>query len=211
MEKTFFILFLALCLMSCSSLQTFSIYGDPGTKIYTHDGKYLAQIDYSGKTDVTFDRKGVYGPMYSSLLQAQVPNSNILVPFGLDYKYHDHSIAKQWAFWGTMVGGLGLVFGSIPLFVNDAIAGGAVCAGIGGVAYLTGLLSAIFSIDDDVKNSFDINKEQQTNNDIILSTVPTTNNIQTIQSLPESSPNNTNQKVFLKNGKLYDSAGKLIK
>lgn len=83
------ILFIALIsvfivLSSCSVTQEIRVEGKPGTSIYDSNGKMLSTIDYSGATIVTIDR----ADDYHYFLQAKAPDSNILVPFAVDYTNH---------------------------------------------------------------------------------------------------------------------------
>lgn len=165
--KLFLITLLAL-MTSCSSLQTFMVKGEPGTRIYTPDGQYVAEIDYGGTAELTFDRKQKYAPMYCSFLLSKAPKSDILVPFGIDYTYHDHSIGKQLTGWGIMLASLGTGLG-IAIGCADNLAlslGLGIPIAIGGE--VAGILIGCFNIDDEVEDSFDVNKMQTTNNDIIL-------------------------------------------
>ena len=66
---------------SCTITQELRIAGKPGTSIYDSNGKMLSTIDYSGSTTITINRKDEY----HYFLQAKTPDSNILVPFALDY------------------------------------------------------------------------------------------------------------------------------
>lgn len=92
--RTFFItalfVLVAISFSSCSSSQTFFVNGYPGTIIATPDGNALAQIDHSGTTQITLNRDGGY---YHYLL-AKAPNSDLPVPFALDYKDHNRNGGK---------------------------------------------------------------------------------------------------------------------
>lgn len=70
-----------IVLSSCSVTQEIRVEGRPGTSIYDSNGKMLSTIDYSGSTIITIDRQNEY----QYFLQAKAPDSNILVPFALDY------------------------------------------------------------------------------------------------------------------------------
>ena len=70
-----------IVLSSCSVTQEIRVEGRPGTSIYDSNGKMLSTIDYSGSTIITIDRANEY----HYFLQAKAPDSNILVPFALDY------------------------------------------------------------------------------------------------------------------------------
>ena len=84
MYKLILLLGLFGILSSCTVTQQLTIQGYPGTKIFDSNEKYLATIDYTGTTTITFDRS----EKYNYYLQAQSPESNVLVPFALDYTNH---------------------------------------------------------------------------------------------------------------------------
>ena len=124
-------------LSSCSITQEIKIEGKPGTSIYDSNGKMLSTIDYSGSTTITMDRQ----KKYDYFLQAKLPNSDILVPFALDYTNNNRA-----ADWDT-IGWISLM--TPPL------------AGV----LIYGWLGLLFDhgIDDD----FDYLRFQKTNNDLV--------------------------------------------
>ena len=87
MYKLILLLGLFGILSSCTFTQQLTIQGYPGTKIFDSNEKYLATIDYTGTTTITFDRS----ERYNYYLQAQSPESNVLVPFALDYVDHNRA------------------------------------------------------------------------------------------------------------------------
>lgn len=66
---------------SCNITQKIIVKGQPGTKIYDSEEKYIATIDHTGETSISLDRT----EKYHFYLQAQSPQSEFLVPFALDY------------------------------------------------------------------------------------------------------------------------------
>ena len=76
---------LIMILSSCNIAQKIVIIGNPGTKIYDTNEKYLTTINNTGTASIKLDRK----EEYHYYLQAKVPQSNILVPFALDYINHN--------------------------------------------------------------------------------------------------------------------------
>lgn len=177
--RTFFItalfMLVVLSFSSCSSSQTFFVNGYPGTIIAYPDGNALAQIDHSGTTQITLNRNGGY---YHYLL-AKAPNSDLPVPFALDYKDHNRNGAK-YALEG--IGGTVGIAGGIALFgglvgaiiketsegedANTYFLGGLGLAGLGagiagGAIYVSGR-----NMDQQERN-YDYLPQQTTNNDII--------------------------------------------
>ncbi len=86
------LLFMALILMMTSCWnQKFYVVGEPGTVITSMNGsKTLAIIDQNGMAEIKmnyYDREAGY----QAFLQAKSPNSDVLVPFALDYKNKNRS------------------------------------------------------------------------------------------------------------------------
>lgn len=76
----FLILIFSVTLISCSRTQSFIVKGNPGTTIYTPemDRKWTVQND--GNCKITIERE------YYPYLLSKNSNSELLVPFALDYK-----------------------------------------------------------------------------------------------------------------------------
>ena len=81
-SKSSYILLLGvlLCSISCATTKR-TVKGAPGTVIYTTRGHNLGTIDQSGNAEIKIDRDNYY-----AFLLAQSPESNIKVPFALDFK-----------------------------------------------------------------------------------------------------------------------------
>lgn len=126
-----------IVLSSCSVTQEIRVEGRPGTSIYDSNGKMLSTIDYSGSTTITMDRQ----KKYDYFLQAKLPNSDILVPFALDYTNNNR--AADW----DRIGWISL---AIPPLAGVLV---------------YGWLGLLFDhgIDDD----FDYLQFQKTNNDLV--------------------------------------------
>ena len=124
-------------LSSCSITQDIRVEGKPGTSIYDSNGQMLSTIDYSGYTIITMDRRN----KYHYFLQAKLPDSNILVPFALDYTNNNRAVD-----WGTV----GWISVTLPPLAGVLI---------------YGWLGLLFDhgIDDD----FDYLQFQKTNNDLV--------------------------------------------
>ena len=176
--RTFFItalfVLVAISFSSCSSSQTFFVNGYPGTIIAYPNGNALAQIDHSGTTQITLNRDGGY---YHYLL-AKAPNSDLPVPFALDYKDHNLKGGK----YAEGIGGtIGVIAGSIA--VTSLIVGGVLSKGedpdndgeklkrwgIGalGVALVGGGIYLAGNNMSQENRNYDYLPQQTTNNDII--------------------------------------------
>lgn len=158
---------LALSVMpSCKSTQTFYVYGIPGTEIRGH-----GTIDQSGKMSIKTERARKYsGQSYYHFLLAKAPNSNLWVPFALDYRDHNRSLKKRGSkamtimlgslsIGGSVVGGVGFLSGSPEVGL----------AGLGvGLAGLGLMLPFVNSSEfDELDYNYDYLKHQTTNNDLI--------------------------------------------
>lgn len=127
-----------IVLSSCSVTQEIRVEGRPGTSIYDSNGKMLSTIDYSGSTIITIDRANEY----HYFLQAKAPDSNILVPFALDYTNNNRQSGR------TMF----LLSGILPPLAGYVIWGIPACI-------------ACNAYGDD--NDFDYLRFQKTNNDLV--------------------------------------------
>lgn len=166
MKKHLFIfLFMGLfsaTLSSCSSSQTFTVQGIPGTVITNPSNKQLAVIDHSGQAKIKLKRK----EGYYHYLQAQAPGSYLQVPFALDYKDRKGTIGKVGC-------GLGLLSSTAliveALTISDDKSDkslGIVALGTGAMAVL-GYSMALADMPGDENRVYNYQKKQITNNDII--------------------------------------------
>ena len=155
---------LALSLSSCSSSQTFTVQGTPGTIITNPQNQQLAVIDNSGQAQIKVKRK----EGYMHYLQAQAPGSSLPVPFALDYKNNGkrcitRGTGRTIMFIGAIVelsGALALALGGDAATTSGAVmvGGGAACAGLG---------FAMGAANNPINYDYDYQKTQTTNNDIV--------------------------------------------
>ena len=154
--------------------------GYPGTIIATPEGNALAQIDHTGTTQITMQRSGGY---YHYLL-AQAPNSDLPVPFALDYKDHNRNGAKYAleGFGGTVgfAGGVATIACLAVAIGSGGLKSGAnkedekefekyfglSLAGVGVALAGAGIWAGGNSMSE-VKRNYDYLQQQTTNNDII--------------------------------------------
>lgn len=178
MRTTFLTALLGLFVLtfsSCSSSQSFFVNGYPGTVIAMPEGNVLAQIDRTGTTQITMKRSNGY---YNYLL-AQSPNSDLPVPFALDYKDHNRNGAKYAleGFGGTVgiAGGIAAFGGLVGAIIktisegddaNTKFLGGLGLAGIGAGLVGGGIYLCGSNMDQQERN-YDYLPQQTTNNDII--------------------------------------------
>ena len=152
-------------LCSCSSIQTFTVRGVPGTVISKNDME-IAVIDQTGQAQIKTNRESGYQHFYL----AKAPNSNIQVPFALDYENHDRSTVLN---LGKGIGliGFGAECAGLIMVVASLKSNDKSMLGIGGVVFGGGfLLSLPALIHAFPKKELDYNYDylqQTTNNDLI--------------------------------------------
>lgn len=158
---------LAVSFTSCSSTQTFMVQGVPGTVICSPTNQRLGVLDNMGQAQIKTKRKDGY----YHYLQAQVPGSNLQVPFALDYKNHSRA-AQRGAFafgeYTLLVGSIGCSIGSIACLIAGekgpiigVLLGGALGGALGGLALSAG------NPKDIINRDYDYMKRQTTNSDIL--------------------------------------------
>lgn len=154
----------AAVLSSCSTTQTFTVQGIPGTVI-SKNNKQMAVIDQTGQAQLTLDRKNGYEHFFL----AQTPGSNIQVPFALDYNNNNRNAVENIAMvvsFPMEIAGLGvfavgaasenkslMLTGLIPLSFSVGIA--------------TAYLSRAGAAQNDMNFQYDYLETQSTNNDLI--------------------------------------------
>ena len=80
--SSLFIVIIGLCIsLSCSTPRTVLIHGVPGTEIYSFKKEKIGIIDASGKFIYTIPG----GDLYKPVLFSKAPDSELFVPFALDY------------------------------------------------------------------------------------------------------------------------------
>lgn len=145
MEKVIIKIFTAfVCvalISSCSTSKKVSICGIPGETIYDSDKKIVGTIPAGGVLNIKID-----DGRYQAFMLSQKPGENVLIPFGLNYRYASYAGTSFTKYFGYTVGFLGagatLVGGIAALLASkdgaDATtdlalvaAGGAALSGIG--------------------------------------------------------------------------------
>lgn len=114
--KLLFVVGMLAFLFSCTTSQTVTISGTPGTDIYTLGKTKLATIDHTGKTKIKFPSGGYYG-----LLLTYNKAHDKFIPFALDHKKKNY--------WGSRIrhgAGISLMgAGFVPMLAGTI----AYCAG----------------------------------------------------------------------------------
>ena len=142
---------------SCNSTQRLTVHGTPGTVVASPDGQ-KAIIDQNGKATLTMDRTA---DNYPHFLLSKAPNSNVWVPFALDYKDHKRGFTAASAiFMYTLSMGGSLTLAAMAI------------SGVEGAAILIPSIAAIGGLAVGVPLAFKVNytvdySTQSTNNDLI--------------------------------------------
>lgn len=110
MKKTSIVYIIVACILlaSCTTTQKFNVAGTAGTEIYNSNMERVGVIGSNGKAKVTLPSDGYY-----AYLLSKSPNSNLLVPFALDYKKDRHIGTKVLAGTGYTLAGAGLVAAAV--------------------------------------------------------------------------------------------------
>ena len=137
------LLMVCVALVSCSTSQTFTVSGLPGTDILTPGQTKLATIGADGKVQVTLSCDSYYPILFS-----RDATSKDLVPFALEVKRCNYTVAR--AAHGTAVtlasvGGVALVAGFITTLADDESGAGKAMLVGGGTALLTGAFMGLAS------------------------------------------------------------------
>ncbi|MCH5174786.1 MAG: hypothetical protein J1F40_02750 [Prevotellaceae bacterium] len=173
MKTSNFILFMmigitVLLLSSCSTSQTFTVQGEPGTVITTPQNQQIAVVDNSGNAQIKMKRKAGY----YHYLNAQAPGSNLQVPFALDYKNKNRATkrglirAGEWTLFGaSIISSISL--GAMALAnVEDATAA-YIILGATSIGGAFGGLGLEFCYMDPIDSDYDYLKTQSTNSDLL--------------------------------------------
>ena len=121
-------------MVSCTTSQTITIKGTPGTRIYTPNNNLLGSIDQKGKVKVKLESDNYY-----AFLLSQKQGSEELVPFALDFKNSNYSLERGlYGLFATIdiVGCGAMIGGLIPLLSDSESKAGANLVAGGGAAVL---------------------------------------------------------------------------
>ena len=88
---------------SCSTFQNITVFGEPGTEIYTPNLEKVGTIKSDGKGEITLPRNGYYPFLLSGNGVADVK-----IPFALDYKNRSYTGARILYVAETAIAAIGL-------------------------------------------------------------------------------------------------------
>ncbi len=136
---------------SCTTSQTISVIGTPGTTIYTPGMDKKWTIQQNGKCDIKLASQD-----YHHYLLSKEANSDLLVPFALDYKKRNY-IGTQFA----AALGKGIAFSGLAVNVASIIAMLAGDTEIGGTLFLTGCVTTGIGAAIGMPADFRMQQDQQ--------------------------------------------------
>lgn len=84
-----FALFFISNLSSCYTTEKITVYGKPGTEVYTPNKEKISEINSNGKAKVILSSDACY-----TYLLSKDANSNMYIPFALDYKNKSYAGTK---------------------------------------------------------------------------------------------------------------------
>lgn len=189
-------------LFSCTTSQTVSISGTPGTDIYTLDKTKLATIDHTGKTKIKFPSEGYYG-----LLLTYNEAQDKFIPFALDYKKKNYLGSKIASVFGAGLCIEGGAFTAIGLLisVNPMAAIGATALGVGGGMWGIG---AERSDQTQQAARFTYLKEHSTNEDISFTPLEDNGYKKSLSKTEEIVPLNDSQSTSSRKIKTVSNSSK---
>ena len=110
----FSLIFFCYFLSSCSTFTKVVINGTPGTEIYSPTMERIATVQSDGTTTIKMD-----GNQYYAYLMSHVPNSQLFVPFALDYKRKSYTGTKISLGLGYTLAFCGLDIGLTGMLVSE--------------------------------------------------------------------------------------------
>lgn len=162
-----FALFFIFNLSSCYTTEKITVYGKPGTEVYTPNKEKISEINGDGKAKVILSSDACY----TYLLSKDV-NSNMYIPFALDYKNKSYAGTKFLNGTAMFITGGGFLLelaGVIALCAGDDESGSMLCLSGAAPLLLGGITGSVTSSRLDQKNrqwQFKYLKNQQTNSDL---------------------------------------------
>lgn len=159
MKRIIFISFIILTvtLLSSCSTKTITVTGTPGTTILTKNYEKKGIIGPSGQTKIKIKKRP-----YTHYLLSQAPNSDVYVPFALDYMNKRRTLYHLLIGPTAMVVGMGSIESpAMPIALS-------VMLGFGGMFESLGWTLTIANNDDYETFNYKYLQYQTTNNDLII-------------------------------------------
>ncbi len=167
-----------ILLHSCTTSQKITVQGTPGTEIYSPTMDRLGIVGFNGKVSLKISRH-----IYYSYLMSKNARANEFVPFALDYKHCNNTLAATVSYIGTATALTGVLLGGISLAVGGdtpEITGvGAAMLGTGG---LIAIPSTYYYLKTHGDDQFKYLNNQRTNQDFSFLPVKDTGYNKTLQN-----------------------------
>lgn len=119
MKRLIEILGIVVCVIllhSCTTSQKVTVQGTPGTEIYSPTMERLGVVSSNGKVSFKISRHSYY-----SYLMSKNAGANEFVPFALDYKHCNNTLAGAASWLGVSLAGAGVLMGEVFLSPLEAI------------------------------------------------------------------------------------------
>ena len=156
-----------LVLTSCWTSTKFTVQTEPGTEILSKDYTLLSVADSKGEAKVK-----ISDDEYSAFLISHRPNTDVYIPFALDYKSRSVAGTGFQQFIGLFLGGIGTValIGATAAVIggDEEVAVQLVTGGAGAAFSGMGIGMPAYSRMDQVAydNQYKYQKQQRTNQDL---------------------------------------------
>ena len=171
-------LFAIFTLSSCSSTQTISIHGKPGTTIYTSDMKKIATIPESGESQIEISKD-----ITCNYLLSIDKDGDKAIPFALDFENRSCNgpkIAENICLGLLFPSIGGLITGTILIILEGYSVVSIASSGLLLATTLTGANSSSTALEDQYKYRFKYLPEQTTNQDIVFTPLKQTADYKTL-------------------------------
>lgn len=180
MKKIIEFLGIVICVIllhSCTTSQKITVQGTPGTKIYSPAMERLGVVGSNGK--VSFK---ISSDDYFSYLMSKKAGTNEFVPFALDYKHSNNTLAAAASWLGVSLAGAGALIGGISVAVGgDTPEITAIGAATLGAGLLMAIPSASYFKKTHEFDEFKYLKYQKTNQDFSFLPIKDMGYVKTMQ------------------------------
>lgn len=166
-----------ILLHSCTTSQEITVQGTPGTEIYSPTMERLGVVDSNGKVSLKISRY-----VYYSYLMSKNARTNEFVPFALDYKYCNNTLAGAVYYVGLSAILTGALVTGISLAVGDTPEITGIGAAMLGTGALTAIPSNLYYLKTHDLDQFKYLNKQRTNQDFIFLPIKDTGYNKTLQN-----------------------------
>lgn len=166
-----------ILLHSCTTSQEITVQGTPGTEIYSPTMDRLGVVDSNGKVSLKISRH-----VYYSYLMSKNARTNEFVPFALDYKYCNNTLADAVYYVGSVTALTGALITGISLAAGDTPEITTIGAAMLASGALTAIPSYIYTRKTHGYDQFKYLNKQRTNQDFIFLPIKDTGYNKTLQN-----------------------------